>query len=81
MNRLEATTRCECQAILVAVLDEKRHVLRGSARREGVAETAPAHTIHADQPRFDVGWLCPFCGRNTLRTFDGDGLRAVPDAG
>ncbi len=37
MNRFQATSRCECQALLTATLDEKRHVIEGSAspRRPG----------------------------------------------
>ena len=69
MSRLTARSRCECQAALSAELDEDRHVLHGSAFRAGQRELAPAHSIDADRDRFDVAWLCPFCGRNTLRTF------------
>ena len=65
----QVTSRCECQARLAATLDEKRHVLAGSASRGSVRENAPAHSIGAEGDRFDVGWLCPFCGRNTMRTF------------
>jgi hypothetical protein len=78
MNRLEAKSRCECQALLTATLDEARHVLEGAATRPGARETAPAHTMHAEGDRFDIGWLCPFCGRNTLRTFDAGALRRTP---
>jgi hypothetical protein len=60
---------CECQATVTALLDDKRHVVSGFARRSGAKENAPAHSIGAANERFDVGWLCPFCGRNTLRTF------------
>ena len=77
MNRLQATSRCECQAILTAVLDDKRHVLQGTASRLGAKETAPAHSIGADRENFDIGWLCPFCGRNTLRTFSAGALRPI----
>jgi hypothetical protein len=35
-----------------------------------VREIAPAHSINAECLRFDVAWLCPFCGRNTLRSFE-----------
>lgn len=80
MNRLQATSRCECQAILTAVLDERRQVLHGSARRHGATENAPAHSIGADRESFDIGWLCPFCGRNTLRTFSAGALRSVAAA-
>jgi hypothetical protein len=78
MNRLEAKSRCECQAALAAILDEHRHVLEGSATRLGVTEKAPAHSMHAEGENFDIGWLCPFCGRNTLRTFHAGALRAAP---
>jgi hypothetical protein len=79
MNRLHATSRCECEALLSAILDDKRHVLEGSANRLGVVEKAPAHSIHAELDHFDIGWLCPFCGRNTLRTFYAGALRRAPD--
>lgn len=77
MNRLQATSRCECQAILTAVLDDHRHVLQGTASQHGAKENAPAHSIGADRENFDIGWLCPFCGRNTLRTFYAGALRTV----
>ena len=79
MNQLKATSRCECQAMLIATLDEKRHVLHGWASRHGVKEKAPAHSIHADLEHFDIAWLCPHCGRNTLRTFYAGALRAVEE--
>src|SRR5262245_44777137 len=78
MNRFQATSRCECQALLTAVLDEKRHVVEGAASAGGARETAPAHSIGADREHFDIGWLCPFCGRNTLRTFYAGALRVLP---
>lgn len=77
MSQSSISSRCECQATLSATLDEKRHVLSASAKRRGVAERAVAHSIGADGERFDVGWLCPFCNRNTLRTFHVGALRAV----
>ena len=78
MNRLQATSRCECQATLTAVLDDKRHVLHGRATRLGATENAPAHSIGAERESFDLAWLCPFCGRNTLRSFYAGALRAAP---
>lgn len=77
MNRLQATSRCECQAILSAVLDDRRQALEGAAKRHGARATAPAHTIGAERESFDIGWLCPFCGRNVLRTFHAGALRTV----
>lgn len=77
MSQSVITSRCECQATLSATLDEKRHVTSGHATLRGVEERAPAHSIGADADRFDVGWLCPFCNRNTLRTFHVGSLRSV----
>ncbi len=67
---------CECQARLGAELDAVRAVVRGWARdpRRRQERPAPAHTIGASQAQFEVAWLCPFCGRNTIRVFDADGL-------
>ena len=81
MTRFAADSRCECQARLTAILDDKRHVLEGKAMSLGVTEAAPAHSIGAENERFDIGWLCPFCGRNTLRTFYAAGLRALRSPG
>lgn len=75
MSHYSVHSRCECQAALLAHLDDKCHVLSGTAARKGARETAPAHSIGADRERFDIAWLCPFCGRNTLRTFDKGALR------
>lgn len=77
MSHFSISSRCECQATLSATLDEKRHVLSGQAKRHGEALRAAAHSIHAENDRFDVGWLCPFCNRNTLRTFHVGAMRAV----
>jgi hypothetical protein len=65
---------CECQAKLVAVLDEQRHVVRGFARFRGRELPAPANALGSKSERFDVGFLCPFCTRNTLRSFHGSTL-------
>ncbi len=87
MKHAHISTLCECQARLSAELDERCQVTRGWARHlrdrtpraaalaQGDTQVvAPAHSIHAGQPQFQVGWLCPFCGRNTLRSFDASGL-------
>ncbi len=68
-RRYIVSSRCECQAILSAELDEHRYTLSGSAYRGGVSESAPTHSINPSHDRFDIGWLCSFCGRNTLRSF------------
>jgi hypothetical protein len=67
-----ATVRsvCECQAKLEADLGDDLRVVAGRARRtaRSAPETAPANLIDAG-PVFQIGWFCPFCVRNTLRTF------------
>ncbi|MGK4004587.1 hypothetical protein WMF31_18280 [Sorangium sp. So ce1036] len=84
MSRFLISTRCECQATLSATLDEHRHVTAGWAVRGRPAnggadkELAPAHSINAHLDRFDVAWLCPYCGRNTLRTFYAGAMRRLP---
>ena len=68
-------SKCECQVNLCAELDEARVVLRGwavDARKVELA--APANSIGAERERFDVGWACPFCTRNTLRSFSASAL-------
>jgi hypothetical protein len=70
-----ASTRCECQATLTAELTEQRYVCSGTATYRGKRESAPAHSIHAEREIFDIGWLCPFCNRNVLRTFAASALR------
>jgi len=80
MATFRISTRCECQARLFADLDDHRFVLSGWAAkgsREDERETAPAHSMAAAGDRFDLGWLCPYCGRNTLRTFEKSALRRV----
>ena len=73
---------CECQAKLGAELDERRHVTRGWAadRRSGRETLAPAHSIGASASRFQVGWACPFCTRNVLRSFDATALAYQEEA-
>ena len=77
MSASSIQSRCECQATLSATLDDEHHVLHGEARLRGARERAAAHSIGADGERFDVAWLCPFCNRNTLRTFHVGALRPL----
>ena len=68
-------SRCECQVRLSAELDEQRVALRGwatDARKQELP--APANSIGTERERFDVGWACPFCTRNVLRSFTGSAL-------
>ncbi len=70
MKTASVRTRCECQGRLSAELDEAGIVLLGAVRAEdGVVELAPATAIDAGSEQFQVGWLCPLCGRNTVRSF------------
>jgi hypothetical protein len=72
-----ATVRsvCECQAKLEADLAEDLRVLAGRAQRSRTErpDTAPANLLGNDGV-FHVGWFCPFCIRNTLRSFTKAGL-------
>ena len=79
MSRYIVSTRCECQAVLSAELDEKRQPVAAWATRSGARESAPAHSIHPELDRFDVAWLCNFCGRNTLRSFYVGALRRMKE--
>ena len=76
VKRATVRTVCECQARLGAELDERCQVIRGWAveRRTGQLLVAPAHSIGAEAPKFQIGWACPLCTRNLLRSFDAAGL-------
>ena len=73
MKIARVESRCECQAQLVAELDEAHSVVRGfmSDRARGRELVAPANsTKKIGEKQVDVGWSCPMCTRNTLRTFN-----------
>jgi len=73
MKIARVESRCECQAQLVAELDEARSVVRGfvSDRTRDRELSAPANaTKKIGDKQVDVGWSCPVCTRNTLRTFN-----------
>jgi hypothetical protein len=68
-------SRCECEAKLSADLDEERRAVRGWAKDvRGRERLAPATAMHGEGARFDVGFMCPFCTRNVLRSFEADAL-------
>jgi hypothetical protein len=77
MKIARVESRCECQAQLVAELDEARSVVRGfvsdRARKREISAPANA-TKKIDDKQVDVGWSCPMCTRNTLRTFNVEAL-------
>lgn len=78
MKIARVESRCECQAQLVAELDEARTVVRGfvSERARGRELTAPANaTKKIGDNQVDVGWSCPVCTRNTMRTFNVETLQ------
>lgn len=73
MKIARVESRCECQAQLVAELDEARAVVRGFMldRARGRELAAPANaTKKIGEKQVEVGWSCPMCTRNTLRTFN-----------
>ena len=77
MKIARVESRCECQAHLVAELDEARSVVRGFASdyARGREISAPANvTKKIGEKQVDVGWSCPMCTRNTLRTFNVESL-------
>lgn|GEM_PF-568588 len=84
MKVATVSSGCECEARLFAELDERKVVLRGWAKdpRRGRELTAPANTVHARAGHFDVGWMCPWCTRNVLRSFDESSMvvRDIPAA-
>ena len=67
-------SRCECQALLFAALDEQRHVVRGWARYGGRELGAPSNALGGEGDSLNVGFSCPFCTRNTLLVFHRSGL-------
>lgn len=70
MKTAEVQTRCECQGRLCAVISESGTVLSGTVRQGKEApELAPATAMGVGSDTFQVGWLCPLCGRNTMRSF------------
>jgi hypothetical protein len=77
MKIARVESRCECQAKLVAELNEARAVVRGfvSDLERGREVSAPANaTKKIDDKQVEVGWSCPMCTRNTVRTFNVEGL-------
>lgn len=76
MKIAKVQTRCECQARLFAEIDENGLVVRGSVQfLDEIQELSPATAVGAQKDYFQVGWLCPICGRNTLRSFYRPGLQ------
>lgn len=80
MKTATVSSRCECQGRLSARLDEGGCVLSGAVGGlDGEYEPAPATSIAAGSEQFQVGWLCPLCGRNTVRSFYRGALIYRPD--
>jgi hypothetical protein len=80
MKIARVESRCECQAQLVAELNEAHSVVRGfmEDRARGRELQAPANaTKKIAEKQVDVGWSCPNCTRNTLRTFNLETLSYV----
>lgn len=71
MKTATIETPCECQGRLSARVDEHGRVSHGTARYgRGEPASAPATAINTGANQFRVAWLCPLCGRNTLRSFE-----------
>lgn len=70
MKAAPIRTRCECQARLSALVSEDGTVIEGRVKAKDESERiAPANAIGAGAEQFQVGWQCPHCGRNTVRSF------------
>lgn len=70
MKTAHIQSRCECQAKLSAVVEEDGTVILGSATSgKNATVQAPSTAIGAGAEQFQVGWQCPICGRNTVRSF------------
>ena len=70
MKTTQVRTLCECQASLIAVLDENLNVITGasedSRKRRTVAPTSRAFTSRS---QVGLSFACPLCTRTVLRTF------------
>ncbi len=69
--RATVSSRCECQTRLFAEVDGDCHVVRGWALTPSSLrpEPAPALSLGVEDGEFRVGWYCPFCARNVLRSY------------
>lgn len=70
MKTTQARTRCECQSILMAVLDERLNVIVATnvdSRDQHVR--APACRAFTSNHHVGISFACPKCARNVLRTF------------
>jgi hypothetical protein len=77
MKTARVESRCECQALLGAELDENKTVVRGFVIDRGRNRELPAPanvTKKLSGKQVDVGWSCPLCTRNTLRSFNVEAL-------
>jgi len=70
MTTTQVRTLCECQACLVAEVDEHLNVISGwcedSRKRFSVA---PASKAFVSGQQVGISFSCPACTRNVLRTF------------
>lgn len=75
MKVAKVSSVCECQSRLGAELDPEHKVLRGWTRdRRGRELNSPCTRAGDGDGVFHLVWLCAYCGRNTLRSFDAAGL-------
>lgn len=65
------SSHCECEATVSAELDVCHRARFGWAVHPlgGDRVPCPAISVRFDPAQVEVSWLCPFCGRNLLRSF------------
>ncbi len=70
MKTTQVKTFCECQACLIAELDEQLNVLSGYCEDSHKRRTnAPASKAFVSRSQVGISFSCPVCTRNALRTF------------
>jgi len=70
MKTTQVRTLCECQACLVAEIDEHLNVISGSCEDSRKRKTvAPASKTFVSGQQVGISFSCPACTRNVLRTF------------
>ena len=70
MKTTQVRTLCECQALLIAIVDENLNVTAGTCEDSHKRQLrAPACRAFKSQSQLGVSFACPLCTRNVLRTF------------
>jgi len=70
MKTAKVRTVCECQAFLLAELDEQLNVVSGTCEdSRGRITHAPSSKAFVSKGQMGITFACPVCSRNALRTF------------